>query len=137
MTGNLYLDLAISLVGVGLVVLISYFLGAWRSVKVTEAAAADRLAFDEPDFAPERWMIGVDGAVAAALAKAGGEIALVFSLGDRLVSRRLPALAVKCSARDGTLVFELGEPSKRAIRLVAASSQQAGEWARALGCIGR
>ncbi|MEZ5895805.1 MAG: hypothetical protein R3C40_11175 [Parvularculaceae bacterium] len=137
MTGDLYLDLAISLAGVGLVVLISYVLGAWRTVKVTESAAADRLAFDEPDFAPGVWMTGVDGAAAAARAKAGGEIALVFPLGDRLVSRRLSAPAVKCAVQADAVVIDLREPSKRAIRLVAASSQQAGEWARALGCIGR
>lgn len=132
MTGDLVLDLLISLAAIALMVGISWLMGAWRTIRVDEASAAERLAFDEPDFAPVRWMVGADGKAAAALSESG-EAAFVFAVGDSLATRR-PAPGAYRVSRDGeAVVAAIADPSKPAIRLRAASAGQAAEWAGGLG----
>lgn len=133
MTGNLYLDLLISLAGVGLMVGVSWALGGWRSAPVDAASAADRLAFDEPDFRPREWLISEDGRAAAALSEDGKEAALVFQVGDRLATRRFLRGSVPIERSGTALVAVLKEPSKWRLRLAAPDEASAARWAGELG----
>lgn len=133
MTGNLAIDLAISLAGIALMVGVSWLIGAWRSTPVSEAAARERLAFDEPDFAPARFMVSGDGRAAAALSGEGEEAAFVFSLGDRLATRRYRRGAFKVRREGGEVVAELADPSKPKLRLLARDAEEAADWAGGLG----
>jgi hypothetical protein len=129
MTGDPLLDLAISFVGTVLLVALSWALGAWRSAAVDEAAAAARLAFDEPDFRPSAWLVSEDGRAALAADEAGREFALVFAVGDGLATRRA-ALGSRPAQRDGRAVtILLNEFSKRRVRLVARDESAAEDWA--------
>jgi hypothetical protein len=133
MTGDLAIDLAISLAGIALMVGVSFLIGAWRSAPVSEAAARERLAFDEPDFAPARFMVSRDGKAAAAISGAGDEAAFVFSVGDGLATRRLRCGAFKVRREGGEVVAELADPSKPKLRLIAGNSEEAADWAGGLG----
>ncbi len=128
MTGNTAVDLAISLGGVVVLALVSWMLGGWRTVRVDAANAAERLALDEPDFAAAGWMIGADGAAAAATSATGRETVLVFRIGDGLASRRFRHGAVGIERRGLTLVFRVNEPSRREVHLTASSDAQAEQW---------
>jgi len=127
-TGNLAIDLVISLVGIMVLVGISYLLGAMRSVIITSDAALDRLAFDEPDFRPGFSMIGEDGKAAAIIAADDRETAVVFAVGDGVATRRFRHGAVSLEKHGAVIEFVLNEPSKRAVQLRAADSQVAEEW---------
>ncbi len=128
MPTGLLLELALSLAGVGLLVAVSWMLGAWRSVEVTADEAAGRLAFDEPDLAVKEWLIGADGKSAAALSADGAEIALVFALGDSLATRRLKRPEARVEQRGAALLFVLGEMSRRAVTLAAPDEPTARRW---------
>lgn len=132
MTGDLTFDLLISVAAIAIMVGISWLMGAWRNVPVDEASAAERLAFDEPDFVPVRWMVGADGKAAAALS-AIGEAAFVFAVGDSLATRRLSLGAYKVNCEGEAVVAAFPDPSKPAIRLRAPSAEEAAEWAGGLG----
>jgi hypothetical protein len=128
LTGNLILDLAVSLAGVVVIVAITYVLGAFKSATVSVAAAADRLAFDEPDFKVGDWLVGVDGKSAAAVSADGAETALVFAVGDCLATRRFRKGAIGLEKDGAGIAFRLGEPSRRVIRLAAADPAAAEQW---------
>lgn len=129
MTGDLYLDLAISVAGIALMVGVSWMIGAWRSRPVERAAAAERLAFDEPDFAAVDWMVSEDRRAAAAISERGDEAALVFSVGDRLATRRFALGDVRARCEDSKIIIETGDLSKPKIVLAAQDARQAAEWA--------
>lgn len=126
MTGDVLLDFLISVAGIALIVAVSAAFGAVRSVAVTEAAAADRLAFDEPDFVPQAWLVSADAK--AAVAEAADEIALVFALGDGLASRRLKRGAAKVERAGKALVFRLGDVAKPRVTILAADEKAAAGW---------
>lgn len=128
MTGNLLIDLAVSFVGVAILVGVSYLLGAMRSAIVTDRTAAERLEFDEPDFRAGEWLIGADGKSAAALSVDGAETALVFAVGDRLASRRFRHGAVGIERVGATVIFRMGELSLPKARLEAADEDAAEQW---------
>ncbi len=128
MTGNFFLDLAISVAGVIALVGLSAALGGWRSVPVTEARAVDRLSLDEPDFQPAFWRISLSGDAAAALSSDESEIAVVFRVGDRLASRRLKREAARMRADGALVVITLGEPSRRSVVLRAPDPAAAATW---------
>ncbi len=129
MTGNLLIDSLISLAAIALMVALAWVFFRDPPGPVTEDAAAERLAFDEPDFRPVSWLI--DGQGRAAMAEgAGGDIALVSRLGGDLVTRRFPAAAVRAAEEGGALVIRPNDPGSR--RLVIAAPGAA-EWARKLG----
>jgi len=128
LTGNLAIDLAISLGGIILMVAVSYFLGAWRTVKIDAAAAADRLSFDEPDFKPRAWCVSSDGRAAAAASVNGRETALVFVLGDGLASRRFRHAAAPVTQDGRSLVWRLGEPSLPKVTVTAENEDIAADW---------
>lgn len=129
MTGSLVLDLLISLAGVGVLVAVSFFLGGWKSARVDEAAARERLAFDEPDFVPGDWLIGADGKGAAVLSADGREAAFVFALGDGLATRRMARASARASSDGSSLRIILRDPSKWVLTIGAPSGEIAARWA--------
>ncbi len=128
MTGNLAIDLAISLAGIAVLVALSLALGAMRSAVVTLDTAAERLAFDEPDFLPREWMVGMDGKSAAALSAGGDETALVFAVGDGFASRRFRRGKVGLEKDGAAIIFRLGEPSRGTVTLAAPDEAVAAQW---------
>lgn len=128
MPTSLLLELALSLAGVGLLVAVSWMLGGWRGVRVTEETAAERLAFDEPDFRAGGWFVGADGASAAALSADGAEIALVFALGDSIATRRLARAKARIGRIGPALRFVLAEPSRNSVTLKAVDDAVAAHW---------
>jgi hypothetical protein len=128
MTGDLVQDLLISAAGVGVIVVLTYLLGAWRNVRVDETSARERLEFDEPDFQPAVWMVGADGKAAAALSGDGGEIAVVFALGDGLATRRMRRGAASIAARGSVVTILLGDATKSKISLPAPDAAAAAQW---------
>lgn len=128
MTGNLLIDLAISFAGIVVLVGVSFLFGAMRSATVTDRAAAERLAFDEPDFRAGEWLIGADGKSAAALSADSAETALVFAVGDRLASRRFRHGAIGLEREGATVIFRVSEPSLPRVRLTAPDEHSAEQW---------
>ncbi len=103
-------------------------LGAWRDVRVTEAAAAEKLAFDEPDFRAAAWFVGADGKSAAAVSADGEEVALVFVVGDSYATRRLVRSAVRAEQAEAVLRFRLGEASRPTVLLLAPDAATSQHW---------
>jgi hypothetical protein len=132
MTGSLFLDLLISVGGVALLIALSWLLGGLRSVRVDETAATERLAFDEPDFAPADWLTSADGCAAAAISRDGRDAAVVFAVGDRLATRRFKAGAVAVHVDGRSVAVLLGDVSRPKIALLAPDADAANRWARRL-----
>lgn len=128
MPDSLLIELVISVAGIALLVAVSWVLGAWRSVRVTERDASDRLAFDEPDFRVAAWLIGSNGKAAAALSADGEELAVIFALGDNFASRRLSRRAAGIDRKGCVLRFKLGEVSRRAVSITAPDEATAARW---------
>jgi hypothetical protein len=127
MTGNLVLDLVISLGGVAVLVAVSGMLGGWRSLKVDEAAARDRLAFDEQDFVARDLLLSRDGKAAAALSNE--EAVFLFPLGDSLATRRTRLGAVRVAVEGASVIAALGDVSKAKLKLAAPDEATAARWA--------
>lgn len=136
MTGNLYLDLLISFAGIAVLVGVSFALGGWRSAKVDETTARDRLAFDEPDFAVGEWLFSEDGKTAAAISADGEEVAYVFAVGDGVATRRMRKGAVPVEAAGETVTVRLGDASIGRLRLAVRDDEAAVRWAGRLGGAG-
>lgn len=133
MTGHLGLDLLISLGGVAAMIALSLALGALRTARVSEAAAREILALDEPDFRPGPWHLSEDGRAGFSVDVAAAEMALVVSHGDRLAVRRLP-LGRVVAAKDGPLItLDFGDVAMRRRVLRAPDAATADLW---LGLIG-
>ena len=106
MTGNLLIDSLISIAGILVMVVVVRLVFPKPAAKVTEALARERLALDEPDFAPRAWLI--DGEGRAALAEgAAGDFVLIERLGLDLVTRRFKPGAAKIAVEEGALVVKL------------------------------
>ena len=128
MTGNYLIDSLISLGAIAFMVGVAWLMFRASPAAVTRESAAERLAFDEPDFRPVRWLIDTEGR--AALAEGtGGEIALISRLGLDLVTRRFPAAAVRVMEEGGALVVRPTDPGSRKLVIVA---DEAAEWSRKL-----
>lgn len=128
MTGNLFLDSLVSLAAIALMVFIARMLFPAPAAQVTETEARERLAFDEPDFRPTRWLFDREGRAALAEGE-GGDFALVSRLGLDLVTRRYSAAAVNAVAEGGALIIRPSDPGSRQITIAADA---AAEWARKL-----
>ena len=128
MTGNLLLDSLISLGAIALMVLAAWAAFRGHPNPLDETAARERLAFDEPDFAPQRWLL--DGQGRAALAESDrGEFALVSRLGADLVTRRFGPGGARVRIDGDALIVAPHDPGARPVRIEAAG---AAEWARNL-----
>jgi hypothetical protein len=128
MSYDLLIEFVVSMIGVAFLVGVSWLFGAMKSVRVTCDAAADRLAFDEPDFRVDEWFIGADQKAAAAVSADGGETALVFSIGDGLGTRRFRHGAISVERHGVCLDFQLREPSLKLVRLAAPDERSAEHW---------
>ena len=102
MTGNLYLDFAISLAGVAFIVGVSWLLGGFRTARVDEASLRERAAIDEPDFVIERVFVDDDGKAGVALSDS--EMFVISVVGDGFTTRRA-ALSALEAKRDGKSVL--------------------------------
>ncbi|MEO1250965.1 MAG: hypothetical protein AAFW81_01310 [Pseudomonadota bacterium] len=128
MTGNLLLDSLISLGAIAVMVGFVWRLFGGSGEPVSEGAARDRLAFDEPDFHPAEWLFDADGY--AALATDGaGEFAIIIRKGDDLATRRFAADRVDAKMSAETLVLRFGDPGFPPVRLRAPD---AADWAQKL-----
>ncbi len=129
---ELFIESAISLGAIAIMVTLAWLVFRAPPAPVTEDAAAERLAFDEPDFRPVTWLVDREGRAAIAEG-AGGDVAIVSRLGLDLVTRRFPAAAVRAEAAEDALTIRPNDPGSR--RLVIAADNAA-EWARKLGRAG-
>ncbi len=127
MTGNPIIDLAVSIAGVGLLVLLARLIFGLGGRSIDRAAAAERLAFDEPDFEPTDWLVGEDAALARNNA---GELAVVMVHGDALVTRRLGAASPAPFYKDGVLTVPRSDGTVREV-CFALPESQAATWLRA------
>jgi len=112
LTGNVVIDLAISAIGIALIVAIAW--SAFRPVELllSEEKAAARLAFDEPDFNPVEWILS-EKQDAALARNQNEEIALVLVHGDRLASRRFPPGAAPTHYENGSLMLNRADHTTR------------------------
>ncbi|MCB2113121.1 MAG: hypothetical protein KDD85_06175 [Parvularculaceae bacterium] len=125
---GLITELAFSVLGAAIVVVVTWLFGALKSARVTPQAASDRLAFDEPDFAAGEWMIGADGKSAAVVSADARETAVVFVLGDGLGTRRFRRGAVSLERDGAELTFRINEPSLGAVSIMARNDAEAEQW---------
>ena len=112
MTGNLYIDLAISVAGIAVLVALARVMFANVDVEISEQAAVERLAFDEPDFVPGDWLIDKGNGVALAR-NTDGEIAIIKAMGDGLLTRRLPASEAHAVYENGVLTIAAADHTFR------------------------
>jgi len=126
LTGNVLIDLAILAAGVALLAAAAWAVFGARPAPIDMEHAAERLAFDEPDFEAVRWLS--DEAGSAALARnLKGETALVLTHGDGLVSRRFRAGAMPARYEDGRLIVERADATARRAAF-ALSADEAALW---------
>lgn len=126
MTGNLLIDSAISLSAIALMVAAAWIAFRQAPVPVDEKEARERLAFDEPDFTPARWLFDREGR--AALAEgANGDFALVFRVGVDLVTRRFPAGSGVADTQGAALVVRPADPGAASVALKGDGAE---DWAR-------
>jgi hypothetical protein len=131
LTGNVLIDLAISLAGIAILIGLARIIFGASLPSLDAANAAERLLFDEPDFHPIDWLVDEDSG--AALARNGsGEIALVVAHGDGLVTRRYPAGAAPLAYEDGRLCIARTDHTFRNVN-IAAGVADAASWLDAAG----
>lgn len=105
MTGNVVIDLAVSLVGVAILVGLARLVFGKIEPSIDREKAAERLAFDEPDFHPVDWLLD-ESARAALVRNEAGEIAIIVAHGDGLVTRRVGAGRAHAAYADGRLTVD-------------------------------
>lgn len=121
------LTLGLPVVGIAALIGLSWALGGVKSAELTVDDAARRLALDEPDFVPRRWLVSADHRTVLALGETSGEAALVATLGDRAFSRRF-VLPVDVREDATGLALELKDAAEVPIRLTARSDAERTEW---------
>ena len=126
MTGNILIDLAISIGGVILLVGLARVIFGARGAALTLAGATERLAFDEPDFNPAHWLVCESGAVAV---NAVGEAALVRPVGDDIVTRRFRLQDLNWRREGLRLVAETPDHAFPGFAVSAADEAEARGWA--------
>lgn len=126
MTGNLFLDSAISLGAIALMVLAVHLAFKSPAAKFQQSSVQARLAFDEPDFAPIDWLFDEEGRAALALGQ-GGDFALIYKHGADLVTRRIDVGAADIAVQETSLTITQTDPGSRAVTLRAGD---AARWAR-------
>jgi hypothetical protein len=101
-----------------------------KNIVLDKMTATQQLWFDEPDFQPSHWLMDDAGSAAIAV-NDSEEIALVSTIGQNYVTRRLPAGAVV--THDGAqLIISLPDHTFRKIAIKASSEADAGTWAKRL-----
>ncbi len=105
MTGNVVIDLAISLTGVAILVVLARLIFGKVDTPFGLDSVRERLAFDEPDFQAVDWLID-EGAKAALARNEAGEMAIVTAHGDGLVTRRIAAGRMRAHYGDGKITVD-------------------------------
>ena len=129
MTGNVLIDLAISIIGIAILVgLARLVFPKAGAAAINDAMVRDRLAFDEPDFEIAAFIL--DAAQGAAIAAgADGDIVLIKKAGEGLATRRTHPGEAAC-ARDGDrLTVTISDHTFRGFSLKTASDAEAQQWA--------
>jgi hypothetical protein len=128
MTGNFFIDALISITGIAAIVLIARLVFPASAIRITEATARERIAFDEPDFAPLHWLLDAQGR--AALAEgAAGDFILISPQGLDVVTRRFRAGAAKVWEQAGVLNVKLLDVT---LPKVSIADKGAAQWAMKL-----
>lgn len=129
MTGNVLIDLVISFVGIAILVGLARLIFPNAGAAAFSAdAARDRLAFDEPDFQADDWLVDADRSAAIAVSEAG-DIALIKKAGDGLVTRRMRAGDLQCDREGADLRLAVPDHTFRGFAVHAASDSEAQRWA--------
>ena len=128
MTGDFWIDNAISAIAIALIVFLIAALFGRRDAEISEDAARDRLRFDEPDFEPRHWLLDSE-AGAALVAGQNDEFALVIRKGADLLTRRFRRSDGVARLDGGVITVDLHDLSVSAVRFSVVS--QAEYWARA------
>ena len=108
-TGNFYLDTAISLAGIAVIVILIRILFPQRSVELTPTTIESKLALDEPDFSISRTIIDQE-ACAAIVEAPDGEIAVIRQVGVDLAVRRVKEEPGCISRTAGAITVRLSDP---------------------------
>lgn len=129
MTGNALIDLAISIIGIALLVALARVIFPRAgAAAISEKAVRDRLAFDEPDFQIEALLLDAPHGAALALGKTD-DIALVKKAGDGLVTRRAHRGQLQCDRDGAQLRLGISDHSFRSFAINADSDAEAQHWA--------
>lgn len=132
MTGNFWIDNAISAAGIAFVVFVVFIAFRKKSEPLTRERACARIAFDEPDFEATEWLI--DEHANAALAMNGkGEFVLARGMGDDVLTRRFRAGDAIVAQENGRLIIKLRDISVPAIGMTVG--ERAEPWARLLSTL--
>lgn len=101
------------------------FVFGQRKAGFDEAAIAERLAFDEPDFEPLEWLISASGAIAV---NGRQEAALIKPLGDGLVTRRLDLRDLHIRREGSNLVVDGPDHTFSGMVVGAGDEHEAQRW---------
>ncbi|MEM9704819.1 MAG: hypothetical protein AAF850_01940 [Pseudomonadota bacterium] len=135
MTGNPLFDLLISVVGILALVGFSVSLGGLSTIDITREGACERLAFDEPDFEPETWLID-DRKRSAFAVNRKGELAVIFPMGAEAATRRFAPGAFTCDIIGREVTIRADDHTWRAITLRTDDPLTAARWAKSTLSLG-
>ncbi len=128
MTGNVLIDLAISLTGIVILVGLARLIFPDAVAAFSAEAACARLAFDEPDFQAVDWLVDAKRGAALAVSNTG-DIALIKAAGDGLTTRRMRPGDLYCSRDGADLAIAAPDHTFRKFAVRAASDSEAQRWA--------
>ncbi len=132
MTGNVAIELAISIGGIALLLVL-----IWRTfpsvpVTLTPTKLQDFLAHQEPGLVIAQWLLDPAGDRALGVSDSGQLIVIDGSGGD-LVHRLFDRADAREVLLSGNLItFHVNDPFFRKIKLTASSEDEAAHWARRL-----
>jgi hypothetical protein len=127
-------DVLVSLSGVLLIVGLVWWAMGSAVARIGEAQARERIAFEHPDFAIGRLLIGADGRSAIALSDKGNELVLLFALGSRITCWRLPRNSIQAQllSNPSALLLDTHDFTLPRVRLPIGDSPANRELADAL-----
>ncbi len=129
MTGNVLIDLAISFIGITILVGLARLIFPNAGADIFSAAAVrDRLAFDEPDFEIDALLVDAERSAALAINKTG-DLALVKKAGDGLVTRRARPGDLQCDRNGADLSLTVPDHTFHGFAIRAANDSDAQQWA--------
>ena len=127
MTGNFWIDNAISAAGIAFVVFIIAFVFRHKPASLTKTRALQALLSDEPDFSPADWLHDHQGR--ATLAYDGkGHFVIVARVGIDTLTRRFKAGAVVVTQCEDRLSLDLKDMTLKPVEFNGVGD--AAHWAR-------
>ena len=129
METDLLIKYGLGPLGIGLVLLVSWALGAWRQGRlVSPEAAHARFEVDFPGCQVEDIALSRDGR-SAVLTLNSGMIGLVFAVGDRFVTRRWqPGVDWRLTRRNNRLTLGPHDGTMRAPSIIFRGPDEASLW---------